>query len=276
MKLAANYLQRTGYRLPTEAEWEFACRAGAVTRFYFGESQELLPRYAWYNQNSQGKSWPVGSLKPNDLGLFDTHGNAWEWCQDFHGPYGVVREGKATEDREVVGEVGNSNRFVHRSPGFENQGHEVRSALRGTNPPELRYHTVGFRPARTLPFSSFDRYAAARAAALTAAGKGKNPPPLDDAAKAKFRRQALDWLKAEPEAWSTRQPPHVLIARNLWQWQQDRDLAGIRDQAALAKLPPEEQKACTQFWAYVAKVAQPASSTERLELARVAVLIAGK
>jgi formylglycine-generating enzyme required for sulfatase activity len=78
MKMAANYLQRTGYRLPTEAEWEFACRAGAVTSFYFGDSKELLPRYAWYQKNSQNKLWPVGSLKPNDLGLFDMAGNAWE------------------------------------------------------------------------------------------------------------------------------------------------------------------------------------------------------
>src|SRR5262249_49915974 len=150
--------------------------------------------------------------------------NVWEWCQDFHGPYGVVRDGKATEDREVLGEVSNNNRFVHRSPGFENQGHEVRSAFRGNNPPELRYHTVGLRPARTLPFSSFDRYAAARPAALTAAGKGKDQPPQGDAATAKLRRQALDWLKAELAAWSRVQPPRVFIARNLWQWQQESDL----------------------------------------------------
>src|SRR5262249_34071029 len=68
MKLAASYLQRTGYRLPTEAEWEYACRAGATTRYYFGESDELLPRYARYGVNSQGRLWPVGSLKPNDFG----------------------------------------------------------------------------------------------------------------------------------------------------------------------------------------------------------------
>src|SRR5262249_52900478 len=81
MKLVADYLPRTGYRWPTEAEWEFACRAGAVTRFSFGESEELLPRYAWY-QNPQNRSGPVGSMKPNDLGLFDMHGNTWQWCQD--------------------------------------------------------------------------------------------------------------------------------------------------------------------------------------------------
>src|SRR5262249_10906505 len=118
------------------------------------------------------------------------------------------------------------------------------------------------------------RYAAARAAALAAAGEGKNQPPLDDAAKAELRRQALDWLKAELTAWSKVQPPRVFIARNLWQWQQERDLAGLRDQAALARIPPEEQKAFTRFWADIAKAAEPANSTERLEFARVAVLIA--
>src|SRR5262249_44361460 len=107
-------------------------------------------------------------------------------------------------------------------------------------------------------------------------GKGKNHPPLDDAAKAKLRRQALGWLKAELAAWSKVQPPRMFIARNLWQWQQERDLAGIRDQSALAKLSPEEHKAFTQFWAGVAGGGEPADSTERLEFARVAVLIAGK
>src|SRR5262249_51913639 len=82
MKLAPNYLQRTGYRLPTEAEWEYANRAGAVTSRYYGESDELLGNYAWYFLNSNERTWPVGSKKPNDLGLFDMHGNLFSWCND--------------------------------------------------------------------------------------------------------------------------------------------------------------------------------------------------
>src|SRR5262249_56388301 len=111
---------------------------------------------------------------------------------------------------------------------------------------------------------------------VVAAGRGRNHPRQGDAAKAKLRRQALDWLKAELATWNKVQPPRVFIARNLWHWQQERALAGIRDQAALAKFPPEEQKAFTQFWADVAEAAAPANSTERLEFARVAVVIAGK
>ena len=77
----------TGYRLPTEAEMEYATRAGAMTSRYFGETEDLLPKYAWYTKNSQEKTWPVGSLKPNDLGLFDVQGNVYTWCQERYKGY---------------------------------------------------------------------------------------------------------------------------------------------------------------------------------------------
>jgi serine/threonine protein kinase/formylglycine-generating enzyme required for sulfatase activity len=80
MRLKGGALQLTGYRLPTGTEWEYACRAGSVTRWSFGESVEMLDRYAWSITNSGLHSQPVGKLRPNDWGLFDMHGNAWEWC----------------------------------------------------------------------------------------------------------------------------------------------------------------------------------------------------
>jgi formylglycine-generating enzyme required for sulfatase activity len=100
MKLKANYLTLEGYRLPREAEWEYACRAGAVTSRYYGETEELLREYAWYLNNARNRTWPVGTRKPNDLGLFDVHGNVWNWCQDEYDDYTPASETKPIDDTD--------------------------------------------------------------------------------------------------------------------------------------------------------------------------------
>lgn len=144
MTLPKDYLSRTGYRLPSEAEWEFACRAGAVTSRYYGESATLLGRYAWYSKNSQDR-WmlPIGSLKPNDRGLFDMQGNAFEWCQNAYVNYA---EGDDVEDSQPLS---NEENRVLRGAAFLDPPSVVRSSFRGNYAPAGRGSAFGFRVART-------------------------------------------------------------------------------------------------------------------------------
>jgi formylglycine-generating enzyme required for sulfatase activity len=76
--------EANGYRLPTEAEWEYACRAGATTPFFFGDNASKLGDYAWFDKNSGGRPKPVGQKQPNKWGLYDMAGNVWQWCNDFY------------------------------------------------------------------------------------------------------------------------------------------------------------------------------------------------
>ncbi len=150
MTLLPDYLQRTGYRLPTEAEWEYACRAGSTTARYFGESEQLLGQYAWYSKKSADK-WmlPVGSLKPNDNGLFDMQGNALEWCQDRALFY--KKNDGLIGDSESLDELNDSQGRVLRGGSFYNTARPARSANRNNYLPFNRAFYNGFRAARTYP-----------------------------------------------------------------------------------------------------------------------------
>jgi formylglycine-generating enzyme required for sulfatase activity len=147
MQLPANYLALSGYRLPTEAEWEYGCRGGAVTSRSFGGGDDLLDHYAWNVGNSRGTAHPVGGLKPNDYGLFDMLGNAWEWCHDARAPYLPER----IEDREHSGPIRAAQERVLRGGSFFSAAPEVRSAQRFGYSPQVAFSLAGFRVARTLP-----------------------------------------------------------------------------------------------------------------------------
>jgi formylglycine-generating enzyme required for sulfatase activity len=147
-KLKANYLSLTGYRLPTEAEMEYATRVGALTSRHYGETEELLPKYAWYFKNSQEKTWPVGSLIPNDFGLFDMHGNVYTWCQERHNNY--PQSNKYEEDREDIYTINSNESRILRGGSFFDRASLIRSAYRGNYVPEVRSGSGGFRPARTF------------------------------------------------------------------------------------------------------------------------------
>jgi formylglycine-generating enzyme required for sulfatase activity len=150
-RLRDNCLGLSGYRLPTEAEMEYACRAGAITSLFYGEGEALLEKYAWYQGNSQQHSWPVGRLKPNDLGLFDMHGNVWCWCQDSYLDYVPAAGGRATGDIVTDYHIDNKKNRVGRGGGFANTAAAVRCANRGNMIPTENAYSVGFRPARTFP-----------------------------------------------------------------------------------------------------------------------------
>ena len=148
MKPAADFLERTGYRLPTEAEWEYVYRAGAATSRYYGETRELLPKYAWYQENSKGRSWPVGSLKPNDFGLFDMEGNVCQWCHDEFVKYRLPAGGGVVEDDGDVAVVTDKDDRADRGAGWGHPAWDCRAACRGGNVPGDSNYDLGFRVAR--------------------------------------------------------------------------------------------------------------------------------
>jgi formylglycine-generating enzyme required for sulfatase activity len=132
--------KKTGreYRLPTEAEWEYACRAGSKTAYSFDDEEGLLPEYGWFNRNSSRRTHTVGLLEPNGWGLHDMHGNVCEWCSDRHGEYPKGAISDPTGPKE------GSDR-VYRGGCWGNDAAYCRSANRGRCSPDDRFITLGFR-----------------------------------------------------------------------------------------------------------------------------------
>lgn len=133
------------YRLPTEAEWEYACRAGSTSRYGFDESRDSLGSYAWFSENSGSKTHPVGQKKPNAWGLHDMHGKVYEWCSDWYGTY----DASGVDDPR--GPTAGSYRVLRGGGWFIVAG-VCRPACRAGFMPVSRSPSVGF----CVAFSSVD------------------------------------------------------------------------------------------------------------------------
>jgi formylglycine-generating enzyme required for sulfatase activity len=129
-------------RLPSEAEWEYACRAGSTTQFHFGDSIAELDAYAWFENNSRGRTAPVRRKKPNAWGLFDIIGNVWEWCQDhWHEEYtGAPFDGSAW-----MTPAGRYPRHCVRGGAWDMDGFRCRSSYRSYDWEQIGTSRTGFR-----------------------------------------------------------------------------------------------------------------------------------
>ena len=131
------------YRLPTEAEWEYACRAGTKTIFSFGDDRSKLSDYAWFEENSDGRSHEVGKKAPNNWGIYDMYGNVWEWVQDWFDPVYYSKSPVLNPKGPKSG-----THKVLRGGGCYRYAGYCRSAYRYSLPPDDRHYFLGFRIVR--------------------------------------------------------------------------------------------------------------------------------
>ena len=143
---ARGYATWAGLRLPSETEWEYACRAGTSSRFYTGDTEKDLDLAGWYDKNSGGQTHPVGEKAPNAWGLYDMHGNVWEWVEDdWHDSYK-----KAPDDGWAWVDNPRGSYRVVRGGSWGNVARSCRSARRFNGAPGIRYNDLGFRLSRSV------------------------------------------------------------------------------------------------------------------------------
>ena len=131
---------KNGFRLPTEAEWEYACRAGTETKYYTGNSVSELGSAGWYGSNSGHKIHPIGQKEANNFGLYDMHGNVWEWCNDWYGKDYY----SSSPSTNPTGPTSGFHR-VMRGGSWRNTAEGCRLAVRSRLYPVSQYNFLGFR-----------------------------------------------------------------------------------------------------------------------------------
>jgi formylglycine-generating enzyme required for sulfatase activity len=148
---AQKYCDWANLKLPTEAQWEYACRAGTTTPYWSGDKESDLARAGWYKGNADGRTHPVGEKEANPFGLHDTHGNVWEWCWDKFGPYADRPPRPKDGLRYEPGDEDGGAMRVIRGGSWSFGARFARSAFRYDVHPGVRYGIVGFRPAQGYP-----------------------------------------------------------------------------------------------------------------------------
>jgi formylglycine-generating enzyme required for sulfatase activity len=145
-KLTVRLAGRGQVRLPSESEWEYACRAGTTTDYHTGNDEVTLLAAGWYDANSDRETHPVGQLTANAWNLYDMHGNVWEWCNDWLGTY------SSEQQTDPAGPAVGSGR-VYRGGSWDDSAGRCRSAYRGRVDPSFRSSILGFRVALVLQMS---------------------------------------------------------------------------------------------------------------------------